>query len=120
MRATLIVLATSLLLALAGCGGDDDEGSGGGGESSAPKDRLTVSMKDIKFDPVEIKVKVGETVKWVNDDDIEHNAVAEKGADFKSELFGKDGTFEYKAEKAGTIEYVCTIHSGMEGTIVVE
>lgn len=121
MRATLLVLASSLTLALGGCGGSENEG--GSAESATPADRLTVSMEGLEFNPVEIKVKVGETVKWINDDEIEHDVVATSGADFKSDLFGKGGTFSYKADKAdkaGTIAYVCTIHPGMEGTIVVD
>ena len=45
--------------------------------------------------------------------------MAEEGADFESELIQKDGTYEYTADAAGTIEYVCTLHPGMDGTITV-
>ena len=109
----LPVLATCLGLAVCGCGGSDDK-------PAAEKAPNTVDMKDIAFSPGKVTVKTGDTVTWVNQDDVEHNVVATKGATFKSKLLGKDGTFKFKADKAGTVSYVCTIHPGMEGTIVVQ
>jgi len=113
-------LAICLVLALAGCGSDDDEAAPSGGEGAAEKAPNTVGMKDIAFDPGQLTVKAGDTVKWVNNEEVEHNVVATKGATFKSDNFGIDGTFEFKTEKAGEIAYVCTIHPGMDGSITVE
>ncbi len=36
-------------------------------------------MADIKFDPQDATAGVGEQVCWVNEDTIEHNAVADGG-----------------------------------------
>jgi len=33
---------------------------------------------------------------------------------------GRPDPAYFKAEKAGTVAYVCTIHPGMEGTLTVE
>jgi plastocyanin len=52
--------------------------------------------------------------------EVERNVVATDGATFKSDTFGKDGTFKVKTEKPGKISYVCTIHEGMGGSITVE
>jgi plastocyanin len=35
-----------------------------------------------------------------------------------SSTFGNGGTYSLKLTKAGTIQYRCTIHPGMNGTIV--
>lgn len=115
-------------LALAGCGGGTDEdtptgpASNPGASEQAPAEQAgtKIVMKAIQFQPRDKKVKVGDTVTWVNEDSVEHDAVATEGADFKSELFGKGKTFSWKAEKAGTVKYVCTVHPGMEGTLSVE
>jgi plastocyanin len=80
---------------------------------------LAVSMKNIQFVPKSITAKVGQTVKWTNDDSVDHNVTATSGETFKSNTFGQGATFSQKLAKAGTIKYVCTIHPGMEGTIVV-
>jgi plastocyanin len=114
----ITMLAACLALALAGCGGGDDNG-GGGSSSSSSGNSVTIDMKDIKFAPKDATVKVGQTVKWVNQDTVDHNVTAKSGADFKSELFGNGKSFEWKADKAGTVSYVCTVHPGMVGTLDV-
>jgi plastocyanin len=134
LRRFIPVLAACAALAVAGCGDDDDEGgsasgSGGGGYGSAPaksqedtqtqaaapaEGGITVRMKDIKFDPETVKAKVGDTITWVNEDQVEHNVV---GGDFKSENFGAGAKYEYKVDEAGSITYECTLHPGMDGTI---
>jgi plastocyanin len=119
-RLSLLVLL--LVLSLAACGGDDENGGDTGGASSAscPSGSVVIDMVDIKFDPEQATAGVGQEICWINQDEIDHNAVAESGADFKSELFGKGETFTATVGSPGTVEYVCTIHPGMEGTITVE
>jgi plastocyanin len=80
---------------------------------------VAVSMKNIQFVPKSVTAKVGQTVKWTNDDSVDHNVTATSGATFKSSNFGQGGTYVQKLTKAGTIKYVCTIHPGMGGTLVV-
>jgi plastocyanin len=121
----LLLLALCLTLGLAACGGDDEEEpaappatteepSGG----AAAGDVVEIKMKDIKFDPADATVKVGQTVKWVNEDSVDHDAVADNG-EFKSELFGEGKSFETKLDKPGTVPYVCTVHPNMKGTLTV-
>ena len=94
MRAALLVLLTSLLLAA--CGGDDDSGSAS--TDGCASDAVVVKMANIKFDPETASANVGDTVCWENDDTVDHNAVANSGADFKSPLFGKGKTFSTKLD----------------------
>jgi len=115
MRPLLLVAA--LTLALAACGGDD--GGEGASSETCPSGAVTIRMVDIKFDPEDATAGVGQEVCWVNEDSIDHNAVAESGATFESELYGKGETFTATVDKPGTVEYVCTIHPGMTGTIEV-
>ena len=118
LRALLLLLA--LPAGLAACGG----GGGGATEQAASKDpcpagAVVIHMKDIKFAPDQASAKVGDTVCWVNDDDIQHDAVDEDAHSFHSALFGKGETFRWKPDKAGTVKYVCTVHPGMDGTLDV-
>jgi plastocyanin len=116
----MTMLAACFALALAGCGGGNDNGGGSSGSGgSSTGNTVTIDMKDIKFAPKDATVKVGQTVKWVNEDTVDHDVDAKSGADFKSELFGKGKSFEWKAEEAGTVNYVCTVHPGMVGTLNV-
>jgi plastocyanin len=116
MRLALTALA--LALAIAACGGDD------GGEQPAASGEcaggaVVIRMVDIKFDPEDATARAGQEICWTNEDEIEHNAVAESGADFKSELYGKGETFTTTVEEPGRVEYVCTVHPGLTGTIDV-
>jgi plastocyanin len=117
-RLSLLLL---LAVSFAACGGDDDgEESGGASAGACPSGAVVIDMVDIKFDPEDASAGVGQDICWINEDEIDHNAVAESGADFESELFGKGETFTATVDSPGTVEYVCTIHPGMTGTITVE
>ena len=48
-----------------------------------------------------------------------HTVKAETGADFESKAISKGKTFDAKLTKAGTIDYVCTIHPSQNGPITV-
>lgn len=136
-RVATLTLAL-LALAVAGCGGssNDNGGSSSSSGSAAPKTTsssssggtaapaagaraVTIKMQSIQFAPKTQAVKVGQTVRWVNEDGVDHNVTAQSGATFKSSDFGQGGTFTFKPTKAGTIAYVCTIHPGMTGTLTV-
>jgi plastocyanin len=116
-RLAIPVLLLALLVAA--CGGDDGGGEQGSSSEACPSGAVVIKMVDIKFDPEDASADVGQQVCWVNEETIEHNAVAEQGGDFKSELFGKGQTFTTTVDEPGTIEYVCTVHPGMTGTIEV-
>jgi len=113
----------TVLLALLGIGaaacGEDDGGAQGASSQACPSGAVVIEMADLKFDPEEATAGVGQDICWTNEETIDHNAVAESGADFESELFGKGETFTTSVDTPGTVEYVCTIHPGMVGTIQV-
>src|SRR3954447_14049525 len=118
MRPLLLIAALALGLAASACGGGDDGGQGASSQA-CPSSAVTIRMADIKFDPQDATAGVGQEVCWVNDDTIDHDVAAKSGATFKSELFGKGKTFTATVDKPGTVEYVCTIHPGMTGTLEV-
>jgi plastocyanin len=121
MKRIAPVLLASLALVAAGCGGDEEQP--GTTSDSAPAtssgDGTSIAMQNIAFAPKETTVEVGQKVTWTNEEDIEHNVVATEGAEFESEIFGKDGTYSYTPEQAGKIEYTCTLHPGMDGELTV-
>lgn len=114
-RGLPILLALALF---AGCGGSGESEPASSGGSGG--DAVEVRMKDIKFVPATVTAKVGQTIRWVNDDAVDHDVKAQSGAEFESELIGKGETFEAKVDRAGTVPYVCTIHAGQKGTITVQ
>ena len=120
-RLTLAVLA--LPIVLAACGGGSSSGGSAkeqaASDSPCPSGAVVVHMKNIKFAPDQTTAKVGQTVCWVNDDSVQHDAVDESTSAFHSALFGKGKTFSWKADKAGTVSYVCTVHPGMQAKLTV-
>jgi plastocyanin len=125
MRRTLLLPLIAGALALASCGGDDEPSSTApattsGGSGSSPSGAVQVAMENIQFTPETVTVKVGQRITWTNEDGVQHDVESTSGEKVDSELFGEGGTFSFTPTKAGTIEYVCTVHPGMEGTIVVE
>ena len=95
-----------------GGGGDDDDGGGGGGTE--------VSMADITFEPAEVTVGVGDTVTWTNDDSVDHDVTADSFSSGDPGGIAPGDTFDHAFEEAGTFDYVCTVHPGMEGSVTVE
>jgi plastocyanin len=119
------LIALLLLVLAAGCGEKASGGSGtAGGSATEPASAsggktVQVQMKDILFVPEKITARVGQTVRWTNEDDVAHTVKAKKGADFESKAVSKGGTYKAKLTKTGTIDYVCTIHPSQTGTITV-
>jgi plastocyanin len=119
-RLVSLALTAALSLAVAACGSGSS--SGGSSDTTAgtcPKGAVVIHMRDIRFNPEKATAKPGGKVCWVNDDDVQHDAVADKGQ-FKSSLFGQGETFTTTVEKPGSISYVCTVHPGMTGTLAVK
>ena len=115
----LAVLLALLATGATACGGDEGGGQGASSEA-CPSDAVVIRMVDIKFDPEEASADAGQQICWTNEDSIDHDVSAESGADFKSELFGKGQTFTTSVDRPGTVEYVCTIHPGMVGTLTIQ
>ena len=112
-----ITLAGLALVALAvsGCGGNSRAASLPG-----PSGTIHVTMKHIAYHPALIQAKVGQTVTWTNRDDAPHNVTYESGPHFTSSpTFTNGRSFTLKLTKAGVIHYLCTIHPGMNGEIIV-
>lgn len=133
-----LLLAAAAATLIAGCGSSGSQSSSSGGSSSggsssssstpssssssggsASGGAVVVKMQNIAFSPKQLTAKVGQTIKWTNDDSVDHNVTATAGASFHSSNLGQGGTYETKLTKPGTISYVCTIHPGMTGTITV-
>jgi plastocyanin len=129
MRRILLALCAVVALAAAGCGGNDNSSSSSSDASSATSTStassssgggvVAITMKGFQFKPKDATVKVGQKVKWTNEDTADHNVTASNDDDLKSKDFGEGGTFEYTADKAETIKYSCTIHPAMTATLTV-
>lgn len=77
-----------------------------------------VHISNFTFGPQALQVKVGQTVTWVNDDDIPH-AVASGTKVFKSKVLDTGDTFSFTFTRAGAYPYFCSLHPHMTGKVLV-
>ena len=78
-----------------------------------------VAMTGNSFAPGTVTVVVGDTVTWTNSDQVSHTATADGGS-FDTGVIGNGASGTITFSTAGSFPYHCTIHEGMNGTVVVE
>jgi plastocyanin len=137
MAKLLALLCSCLALAFvaAACGDDEEsEGGGGGGSQAQPEDKaegggagkaVEVTMSEIQFKPASVTVSKGGKVTWTNEETVPHDVTKAggPGPDFKSGESGgmaQGDTFSQTFDTPGTVEYACTVHASMKGTVTVE
>jgi plastocyanin len=77
-------------------------------------------MQSLEFVPTTVDARVGQTVRWRNEDNAPHNVIYERGPRFASSRILRPGrTFSIRLTETGTIHYYCSIHPWMQATIVV-
>lgn len=82
-------------------------------------DAVEVNIKNLTFIPEKVTIKVGQTVRWTNNDDRDYLLVA-RDQSFKSGEMRPKDKFERKFTEAGTVEYSCALHPRLLGTVVGE
>ena len=63
-------------------------------------------------------MSVGSTVKWANNGALPHTVTL--GGQFDSGILMPGQTYSRTFGTAGTYNYLCTLHPGMAGTLVVQ
>ncbi len=109
MRPAAAAALTAAVVLLAGCGGGDS--------SSAPVATSRIELaKSYRFAPEAIRVAAGTTVTWTNDDNFTHTV---KIGDGETRKLSPGDTFSERFARRGTFRFVCTLHPGMSGEVVV-
>ena len=118
------LLLAVLLLTACGGGGSEREGETAL-DATGPADAqvVTVLSNDkIEFEPDTVRAKVG-TLRLThrNSGQVPHNLVFEDKALGGTEVLpgGKEETLVLTFDEPGTYDFVCTIHSGQDGRVVV-
>jgi plastocyanin len=91
-----------------------------------------VAMVEVRFQPPELRVAVGGTVIWSNDDNMAHEVTADDGSFDSSPTcrtaagpgcMAPGDTFAHTFPKAGRFAYHCQVHGspgkGMTGVVTV-
>lgn len=76
-----------------------------------------ITIKDFKFTPETLNVKVGTIINWVNEDSAPHIV---KFEGFESQSLQTGESYSYTFDTAGTYAYHCSLHPSMKGNIIVE
>lgn len=101
-RSSLLVLAaTAALIALPGTAFAEDQ---------------WITTFDFSYRPSSVTVRVGDTVTFVNDDEIPHDAV---GDGWSTTLLTQGQSDAVSFSRAGTYRFTCSLHPQMSGSIVV-
>jgi plastocyanin len=105
MRKALLLLAAALGLAAAGV-------------SLAAVTRV-VAIKAGGFSPVTRTIQTGDSIRWRNDDTVNHQVVADNGS-FASPVLAPKKTYQKAFTTAGTYRYRDALEPAERGTIVVQ
>jgi len=88
--------------------------AGGGGPVAAE-----IRMATYKFQTDTVVISTGGTVRWTNDDPVEHTITFD-GTEPGSPPISRNGTFAHRFDRPGTYTYHCTPHPFMKGVVVVK
>ena len=92
-------------------------GDSGAGATPPPK---TVTLRDIAFTPSTLRLERGRSVRWVWKDPFVAHDVRSRGLPrFRGATTRQSGSHTVQFTRRGTYRYVCTLHPGMAGRIVV-
>ena len=86
--------------------------------AGAQGNQQTVSIRDFLFEPSQLTVESGTTVRWVNEGNTPHTVTANDGSFDSGTLNpGQSSTFTF--ERPGTFSYHCEIHPQMMASVTV-
>lgn len=86
--------------------------------AATPVATTSVTIQNFAFSPAAIVVPVGATVTW-NNQDLEEHTVTARDKTFDSDVIGSGKSFTFTFSRAGTYNYLCSIHTNMAGKVVV-
>jgi len=137
----LRIVAFLLAAMTSACGGGSDSGvttPTGQGSNPPPPGSAAVTIQDFSYNPQNVTIKVGTTVRWTNAGPSAHTTVSDAGLWNSGTLAAPGGgggygggggntaggTFQFSFSQAGTFTYHCSIHPptlypGFTGTITV-
>jgi len=90
----------------------------GGGAAKASGGPVPATIEAFVFEPARIEASAGQKVTWTNHDPAEHT-VTQEGGGFDSGTMAAGATFTQKFDRPGEYRYICALHPGMKGVVVV-
>lgn len=86
---------------------------------------MTVQMVSNTYQPGTLTVSAGTTVIWENDEDpngtdVTHDIISDDNVTLASDYLSPGQTYAVTLTTPGTYHYLCDLHNGMEGTVIVQ
>lgn len=125
--AVLVIL--SFVVLISGCTQQAPGTGSGQGNTTPPTEQGAIHevvIKNFAFDPAEITIKKGDTVKWTNEDSAPHFVASNPHPThtdlpaLSSGTLSTGQSFSLAFTKTGTFGYHCHLHPSMTGTVIVE
>ncbi|MGD0174622.1 MAG: cupredoxin domain-containing protein [Anaerolineales bacterium] len=79
---------------------------------------VDIKIAGFAFDPANVTVKVGTTVRWTNQDSAVHSVTSDAGV-WDSGSIAQGEMYTRVFDTVGTFAYHCGVHPSMKGTIIV-
>jgi glucose/arabinose dehydrogenase/plastocyanin len=84
---------------------------------------IEVEMQNVSFIPDELEIEIGTTVRWTNQENLPHTVTSGTRDNpttlFDSGNLGAGQSFTFTFNQAGSYNYFCSLHPGMDGVVVV-
>jgi len=120
----IMVCVAALAVFTLNCSSDEDPDTTNSDTSTVEGTLHQVSIENFAFVPATVTIAVGDTVRWTNNDSIDHTVTAgASGAEtgeFDSGNIAAGGTFERTFTSAAALDYFCQIHPSMTATVTAE
>ncbi|CAH1387616.1 Cupredoxin_1 domain-containing protein [Candidatus Nitrotoga sp. M5] len=90
-------------------------------ERQATKKPITVTIDAFQFQPDKIVIKRGQSVIFINTDEVPHTVTPDKNGHFVPSGIIKGGEqYEVSFESIGVQDYSCDFHPSMHGRVIVK
>jgi plastocyanin len=87
--------------------------------TTPPAAAAVVRLSANRFEPATLRVRVGTTVVWQQEDTALHNVISAELPTLRSSDLRRGDTYRHTFTQAGTFTYYCSYHAGMTGTVIV-
>lgn len=85
------------------------------------QETVEVRIEAYRFQPPEVRVRAGDSVRWVNREKrTSHSVLFPAEGGLESERLFPDESWERHFDKAGRYDYHCGPHPEMKGVVLVE
>lgn len=87
-------------------------------EGQQESDVHIIEIRQMKFQPAEIRVKKGDKIRWINRDITNHDVTEQSSRAWASSPLATGESWSMVATE--TVDYYCNLHQVMKGKIIVE